>query len=43
MAAKQRGIKAHVGAEVSISEGGNYPLLVQTRTGYQNLCRLITK
>ncbi len=42
MAAKQRGIKAHVGAEVSIAEGGNYPLLVESRTGYQNLCRLIT-
>ena len=42
MAAKQRGIKAHVGAEVAIAEGGNYPLLVESRTGYQNLCRLIT-
>jgi error-prone DNA polymerase len=42
MAAKQRGIKAHVGAEVSVSEGANYPLLVESRTGYQNLCRLIT-
>jgi error-prone DNA polymerase len=42
MAAKQHKIKAHVGAEVSIAEGGNYPLLVATRTGYQNLCRLIT-
>jgi error-prone DNA polymerase len=42
MAAKQREIKAHVGAEICIAEGGNYPLLVATRTGYQNLCRLIT-
>ena len=42
MAAKQCGIKTHVGAEVSIAGGGNYPLLVQSRTGYQNLCRLIT-
>src|ERR1035438_507043 len=42
MAAKQHKIKAHVGAEISIAEGGNYPLLVATRTGYQNLCRLIT-
>jgi error-prone DNA polymerase len=42
MAAKQRGIQAHVGAEVSITEAGNYPLLVESRTGYQNLCRLIT-
>lgn len=42
MAAKRCGIKAHVGAEVSLAEGGNYPLLVESRTGYQNLCRLIT-
>jgi error-prone DNA polymerase len=42
MAAKQHEIKAHVGAEISIAEGGNYPLLVATRTGYQNLCRLVT-
>ncbi|MGH9642846.1 MAG: DNA polymerase III subunit alpha [Terriglobales bacterium] len=42
MAAEKRKIKAHIGAEVCIAEGGNYPLLVATRTGYQNLCRLIT-
>jgi error-prone DNA polymerase len=42
MAAKERKIKAHVGAEISIAEGGNYPLLVANRTGYQNLCRLVT-
>jgi error-prone DNA polymerase len=42
MAAAQRKIKAHIGAEVCIAEGGYYPLLAATRTGYQNLCRLIT-
>jgi len=42
MAAKQAKIKAHVGAEIAVAEGGNYPLLVKSRTGYQNLCRLIT-
>jgi error-prone DNA polymerase len=42
MAAKQFKIKAHVGAEVSISKHGNLPVLVESRTGYQNLCRLIT-
>jgi error-prone DNA polymerase len=47
MAAKQARVKAHVGSEIAIAEdknspGGNYPLLVGTRTGYQNLCRLIT-
>ena len=42
MAAQRHKIKAQVGAEISIAEGGNYPLLAATRTGYQNLCRLIT-
>jgi error-prone DNA polymerase len=42
LAAKDAGIRAHIGAEVSVAEGGNYPVLVQSRTGYQNLCRLIT-
>ncbi len=42
MAAETRKIKAHIGAEVCMAEGGYYPLLAATRTGYQNLCRLIT-
>jgi error-prone DNA polymerase len=42
MAAKQRNIKAHIGAEISIAENGNLPVLVESRIGYQNLCRLIT-
>src|SRR5690349_6684089 len=64
MAAKKVGIKAHIGAEVTlqisdfrlqikkakisnlqseISNLSRLPLLVSSRTGYQNLCRLITK
>jgi error-prone DNA polymerase len=60
-AAKQRGIRAHIGAEISVSDLGNQAtppswlpnkiparparlsLLVKNRTGYQNLCRLITR
>jgi error-prone DNA polymerase len=54
MAAKKSGIKAHIGAEIAISDfkfqvSGSknedviyLPLLVRNRTGYQNLCRLIT-
>jgi error-prone DNA polymerase len=42
MAAQQHKIKAHVGAEISIAEYGNLPVLVESRVGYQNLCRLIT-
>ncbi|HMJ24402.1 MAG TPA: error-prone DNA polymerase [Pyrinomonadaceae bacterium] len=51
LAGKKLGIKAHIGAEVTVQSPGtldsqkkvmSVPLLVQNRTGYQNLCRLIT-
>ena len=42
MAAKKVGIRPHIGAEVSAACGGRYSLLVESRLGYQNLCRLIT-
>ncbi|MFZ0737241.1 MAG: error-prone DNA polymerase [Candidatus Acidiferrales bacterium] len=35
--------RAHLGAEVTSTGGFRYPLLVKTREGYQNLCRLITR
>src|SRR2546429_3961341 len=61
MAAKSMGIRAHVGAEISVEGFGNraglpawmpnsfssrpvrLALLVESRTGYQNLCRLMTR
>jgi error-prone DNA polymerase len=51
LAAKKAGIKAHIGTELTCSPlkspclGGEFrlPLLVASRAGYQNLCRLITK
>ena len=60
MAAKKAGIRAHVGAEISVADLGTHAglpswmpnkiparpvrlaLLAENRTGYQNLCRLIT-
>ena len=42
MAAKKLGMKAHLGAEITGTDGDFYPLLAENRTGYQNLCRLIT-
>jgi len=47
LAAKKNGIKAHIGAELKVSDPNSktfftLPLLVQSRAGYQNLCRLIT-
>ena len=41
-AAQQAGIKALVGAETTLESGGRLTLLVENRTGYKNLCRLIT-
>ena len=43
MSAKKLGITAHIGAEVTSTDGRRYPLLAESRTGYQNLCRLITR
>ena len=44
MAAERSGaVRAHVGAEVTCTNGEFYPLLVETQRGYQNLCRLITR
>src|SRR6185295_19230797 len=52
MAATKTGVKAHIGAEITLSTQhslstqhlalSTIPLLVETRIGYQNLCRLIT-
>jgi error-prone DNA polymerase len=43
LAADKSTIRAHIGAEVTSAAGWRYPLLVESREGYQNLCRLITK
>jgi len=51
-AAKQAGLKAIIGAELTIAEAGGagktgrvwrLPVLVESQRGYQNLCRLVTK
>src|SRR5713101_128094 len=47
LAGKKLGIKAHIGAEITVQspktvEVITIPVLVRNRTGYQNLCRLIT-
>jgi error-prone DNA polymerase len=43
LAARKLPVKAHIGAEVTSAFGWRYPLLVKSREGYQNLCRLITR
>jgi error-prone DNA polymerase len=42
-AAKKQGVRPIVGAELTLAGGGVLPLLVQSRRGYQNLCRIITR
>jgi error-prone DNA polymerase len=43
MAAKKAGVRAHIGSEITCTNGVSYPLLVESREGYQNLCRLVTR
>jgi error-prone DNA polymerase len=43
MAAKKSGVRAHIGSEITCTNGASYPLLVESQQGYQNLCRLITR
>jgi error-prone DNA polymerase len=43
MAARKAGLRAHVGAELTLRDGPRLPLLVRTQDGYRNLCRLITR
>ncbi len=41
-AARRAGLRALVGAEVTVAGAGTLWLLVEDRTGYRNLCRLLT-
>jgi error-prone DNA polymerase len=43
MAAKKVEVRAHVGSEITCTNGHTYPLLAETREGYCNLCRLVTR
>ncbi len=41
--ASAAGVRAIVGSELTMEDGHILPVLVESRTGYQNLCRLITQ
>src|SRR4051812_7819547 len=43
MAAKKAGVRAHIGSEITCTDGHTYPLLVKSRAGYQNLSRLVPR
>ena len=42
-AAKAAGLRPIVGAELTLPGGGCLPVLVESRAGYRNLCRVITE
>src|SRR5881296_680338 len=43
VAAREHGIRPIIGAELSMEDGNILPVLVENRTGYKNLCELLTQ
>ncbi|HXG48431.1 MAG TPA: PHP domain-containing protein, partial [Methylomirabilota bacterium] len=41
-AAREYGLRPIIGAELVLEDGAVLPVLVESRAGYQNLCRLLT-
>ncbi len=43
VAAREHGVRPIIGCELSMEDGGILPVLVKDRTGYKNLCELLTQ
>ena len=43
VAAREQNIRPIIGCELSMEDGGMLPVLVENRTGYRNLCELLTQ
>src|SRR3954466_8038210 len=43
VAARERGVRPIVGAELTMEDGSVLPVLVKDRAGYKNLCELMTQ
>src|SRR5919201_6928050 len=43
VAAREHGVRPIIGAELSMQDGAVLPVLVENRTGYKNLCELLTQ
>jgi DNA polymerase III alpha subunit len=43
VAAREQNIRPIIGCELSMEDGGRLPVLVDNRTGYRNLCELLTQ
>src|SRR5436189_5640002 len=43
VAAREHSVRPIIGAELSMEDGSILPVLVENRTGYTNLCELLTQ
>ena len=43
MAARESGVRPIIGSELTMEDGTILPVLVENRTGYKNLCELLTR
>src|SRR3954465_461217 len=43
VAAREHSLRPIIGAELSMEDGSILPVLVENRTGYKNLCELLTQ
>src|SRR5437016_10334105 len=43
VAAREHGVRPIIGAELAMEGGEHLPVLVENRTGYKNLCELLTQ
>jgi error-prone DNA polymerase len=43
VAAREHNVRPIVGCELSMEDGSILPVLVENRTGYKNLCELLTQ
>src|SRR5215470_2366936 len=43
VAAREHGVRPIIGVELSMEDGNILPVLVENRTGYKNLCELLTQ
>src|SRR4029077_4439225 len=43
VAAREHNVRPIIGCELSMEDGSILPVLVETRTGYKNLCELLTQ
>src|SRR5438270_9018284 len=43
VATREHGVRPIIGGELSMEDGSNLPVLVENRTGYKNVCELLTQ